>query len=89
MGHRARCGGTSAARTGRTHSLKLYQSGHCSSLRDLLRGIETIVLEAAYRNVAVTDILALTGLMPTAHGTGCLSPQVSAPSPRNTPGQRP
>jgi hypothetical protein len=31
MAHRPRCGGTSAARTGRTYNLKLSQSGTGSS----------------------------------------------------------
>jgi hypothetical protein len=34
------------------------------TMETLLRGIETIVLEAAYRNIAIADIPALTGLRP-------------------------
>jgi hypothetical protein len=36
------------------------------TMEAVLRGIEKIVLEAAYRDVAVADIQALTGLKPTA-----------------------
>ncbi|HEY2579475.1 MAG TPA: condensation domain-containing protein [Streptosporangiaceae bacterium] len=38
------------------------------TMRTLLRGIETIVLEAAYRDVAVSDIPVLTGLRPAPGG---------------------
>ena len=37
------------------------------TMQALLLGIETIVFEAAYRDIAVPDVPALTGLTPTAH----------------------
>jgi hypothetical protein len=37
------------------------------TMQALLLGIETIVFEAAYRDIAVPDVPALTGLMPTGH----------------------
>jgi hypothetical protein len=37
------------------------------TMQALLLGIETIVFEATYRDIAVADVPALTGLMPTAH----------------------
>jgi hypothetical protein len=38
------------------------------TMQSLLLGIQTIIFEAAYRDISVADVPALTGLMPTAHG---------------------
>jgi hypothetical protein len=42
------------------------------TMQALLLGIETIVFEAAYRDIAIADVPALTGLMPAVHDdAGC------------------